>query len=124
MLAVDRLRIEVKMMNNLVISDELKYMNSEPLRKDIIKALREGICEITFTKINGERRVMPCTLKAELLPKHNQKDQTIETLKESKTDAISVWCTDAYAWRSFKLSNFISINPLYDNRTENLDSDT
>ena len=99
-------------------------MNLESLRKDIIDLLRGGICEITFNKVNGERRVMPCTLKAELLPERDQKDLTFETLKESKSDAISVWCTDANGWRSFKLSNFISINPLYDNRTEDLDSNT
>ena len=108
----------------VVLDDKFEYMDLEPLRKDIIEALRAGICEITFRKVNGERRVMPCTLKADLLPARNQKDLTFETLKESRTDAVSVWCTDANGWRSFKLSNFISINPLYDNRTEDLDSNS
>lgn len=94
----------------------------EPLRKDVLDLLRGGICEITFNKVNGEQRVMPCTLKADLLPVQDQKDLTYHTLKESKTDAVSVWCTDANNWRSFKLSNLISINPLYDNRIEDLDS--
>ena len=99
----------------VVVNDKFAYMDLEPLRKEIIEALRAGICEITFQKVNGEQRVMPCTLRADLLPAQYQKDLTFETLKESKSDAISVWCTDANAWRSFKLSNFISINPLNDN---------
>jgi hypothetical protein len=99
------------MQNNLIIIGDI---DTETLRKNIIEALQRGICEITFDKVNGERRVMPCTLKTEFLPEKNQKDLTFEALKESKSDAISVWCTDANGWRSFKLSNFISINPLND----------
>lgn len=114
MLECDQLVTEAKMMNDTM-------MELEPLRKEIIEYLRGGVCEVTFNKVNGERRVMPCTLKADLLPARDQKDLTFQTLKESKSDAISVWCTDANGWRSFKLSNFISINPLYD--YQNLDSD-
>jgi len=104
----------------VVLNDKFAYMDLEPLRKELIEYLRGGICEITFNKVNGERRVMPCTLKADLLPDRDQKNLTFETLKESKSDAVSVWCTDANGWRSFKLSNFISINPLYD--TKDLDN--
>lgn len=84
----------------------------EPLREEILKTLRENICEVEFKKVSGERRVMPCTLKPELLPVQNQKELTFETIKDRKGDAISVWCTDAQAWRSFKLGNFISIRKL------------
>ena len=87
-------------------------INLDLLRKTVLDTLRQGICEVTFKKVNGEQRVMPCTLKAELLPEHNQKELTSETIKERKGDAISVWCTDAKAWRSFKLANFISIRAL------------
>jgi len=38
-------------------------------RRDIIKSmLSEGVCTVTFTKVNGETREMPCTLKADMLP--------------------------------------------------------
>lgn len=114
MLECDQLVTEAKMTNDTM-------MELEPLRKELIEYLQGGVCEVTFNKVNGERRVMPCTLKADLLPVQDQKDLTFQTLKESKSDAISVWCTDANGWRSFKLSNFISINPLYD--YQNLDSD-
>lgn len=103
------------MTNDQHVNDNvIATVDIEPMRQHIIKALQGGICEVTFNKVNGERRVMPCTLKEELLPLRNQKALTQEMSKESKTDAIAVWCTDADGWRSFKLSNFISINPLYD----------
>ena len=81
-------------------------------RDEIVNTLRQGVYEVTFNKVNGEQRVMPCTLKEDLLPAATQKDLVSETAKERKGDAISVWCTDAQAWRSFKLANFISINPI------------
>jgi hypothetical protein len=81
-------------------------------RDEIINTLRQGVYEVTFNKVNGEQRVMPCTLKEDLLPAATQKEAVSETAKERKGDAISVWCTDAQAWRSFKLANFISIKPI------------
>lgn len=87
-------------------------LDLDSLREEILNTLRKGVCEVTFKKVNGERRVMPCTLQAELLPAQNQKELTFETIRERKGDAISVWCTDAQAWRSFKLGNFISIKAL------------
>ena len=87
-------------------------IDDTPIREEILSQLRNGVCEVTFKKVNGEQRVMPCTLKLELLPEQNQKDLTFETVRERKGDAISVWCTDAKAWRSFKMANFISIKKL------------
>lgn len=87
-------------------------IDDNPMREEIFFQLRSGVCEVTFKKVNGDKRVMPCTLKPELLPEQNQKELTFETVKERKGDAISVWCTDAQAWRSFKMANFISIKKL------------
>jgi hypothetical protein len=91
------------------------------LKQDILARLKQGVWEITFNKVNGERRVMPCTLREDLLPV-TTKEATFQMRKDN--DVISVWCTDANGWRSFKLSNFISINPLYEHKTEELDSNT
>jgi hypothetical protein len=86
--------------------------NVEATKEVIYDALRSGICEVTFTKVNGEKRVMPCTLNSDIVP-----PTKVEQLRESKKrsdDVISVWCTDKHAWRSFKLENFISIRALND----------
>jgi hypothetical protein len=93
-----------------------------PDKEELLKVLRKGICEVTFNKVNGERRVMPCTLREDLLPASTK--ETTSVPKDKPNDIISVWCTDANAWRSFKLRNFISIEPLYEHKIENLDSDT
>ena len=37
-------------------------------KEEIQSALHAGVCSVTFTKVNGDERVMAATLKAELLP--------------------------------------------------------
>ena len=71
--------------------------------------LSNGVYEITFTKVNGETRVMPCTLDAGQLPPITVKEN--KTTKERKTDTMSVWCLDKNEWRSFKVMNVTEIKP-------------
>jgi hypothetical protein len=77
-------------------------------RNELVTMLNEGICEVTFTKVNGETRVMPCTLQADLLPVIS-----VEKLKEDRRpineDTLSVWCTDKNEWRSFRVANVTSV---------------
>ena len=84
-------------------------------RRDIIKSmLREGVYKITFTKVNGETREMPCTLKADMLPEPKVTEAVEEPKTERKenTENLSVWCTDKNSWRSFKLANVVEIAPI------------
>ena len=37
-------------------------------RDELKQALHSGLFEITFTKVNGDTRIMTCTLKEDLLP--------------------------------------------------------
>jgi hypothetical protein len=97
--------------------------NLTELKEQVLAQLKQGICEITFNKVNGERRVMPCTLREDLLPAP-PKEATSRTPKDKESDVISVWCVDKEAWRSFKLSNFISINISNEHKNEKLDSNT
>jgi len=83
-------------------------------KDEIVTMLQQSICEITFTKVNGETRKMPCTLKGDLLPAVSVKELREEKTRKINADNLSVWCTDKHAWRSFKLENFISIRALND----------
>ena len=75
--------------------------------------LLENECIVEFTKVNGEVRSMPCTLKAVLIPDPipapnfpNPEDPP--KVKKENPDVMSVWCTDKQAWRSFRIANVIS----------------
>ena len=73
----------------------------ELLDKDTIKnALHEKICKVTFTKINGDERIMYCTLNESMIPS----DITSETTR-SKTENPAVqpvYDVNAPGWRSFR----------------------
>lgn len=82
-------------------------------RRDIIKSmLSQGVYNITFTKVNGETREMPCTLNADMLPPQKVVEDKEKTERKINTENLSVWCTDKSGWRSFKLANVVEIAPL------------
>jgi hypothetical protein len=69
--------------------------------------------EVTFTKVDGEIRTMPCTLNEALLPAVVQivpgADAPPVRVKKVNPAVMSVFCTDKQEWRSFRIENVISI---------------
>ena len=76
-------------------------------KQEIIEALKTNVCTIKFTKVNGEVREMPCTLREDLVPKYERKTESKESKPESNT--LSVWCTDKNAWRSFRVQSVMEV---------------
>ena len=78
--------------------------------------LLENECVVEFTKVNGETRTMPCTLKAEFIPDpipalhFTNTDNPIDfpKVKKENPDVMNVWCLDKKEWRSFRIANVIS----------------
>lgn len=77
-------------------------------RDQLSELLHSGECVVEFTKVNGELRTMPCTLKAELIPPAPVVEGKIVKEKKPNPDVISVWCLDKKEWRSFRIANVIS----------------
>ena len=73
-------------------------------REQIQSLLQENVCAVTFTKVNGEQRIMPCTLMPNLLPPAPAVEKA-KPARPEPVDTMSVWCTDQNAWRSFRLEN-------------------
>lgn len=73
-------------------------------KEELLEELRYRICEVTFTKVNGETRTMPCTLRADLVPVYERRTPLKEATDKEKA-TVSVWCTDANAWRSFRVDS-------------------
>ena len=79
-------------------------------RDGLIDLLRHNVVTVTFTKVNGEERVMDCTLQANLIP--NAPTQNGELIVETKTTSnnIAVWDVKAQGWRSFKVANVKNVS--------------
>ncbi len=92
--------------------------DAEERRNMINEMLHDNICEVTFTKVNGEQRVMPCTLMESVIPVApvhiTNTDNPIDfpKVKKSSPDTMSVWCTDKGEWRSFRIANVTNVKVL------------
>jgi len=71
--------------------------------KQMKEELNRGICEVTFTKKNGEERVMPCTLVFDHIPEEHHPKGT--GTQHKSQDTIAAWCMDKEAWRSFRIDS-------------------
>lgn len=76
------------------------YVNRDSLLQD----LRLHTCKIHFTKINGEKRQMICTLLPEKLPPQTNRSALEEAHKRPENqETIAVFDLDKNAWRSFRV---------------------
>ena len=88
-------------------------------KDELKKLLTENKCEVTFTKVDGTKRVMNCTLLPEVLNPYIEeaeahKEQMLKEGKEVREkpenpNVISVIDLDKNAWRSFKLDSILSV---------------
>ena len=81
-------------------------------RGEMLEYLRNGVCEVSFIKKNGEQRNMSCTLKEDLIPS--------EIMPKSDSDnwngvdltigAIRVVDNNKNEWRSFLVDNVLKFS--------------
>jgi hypothetical protein len=64
---------------------------------------------VKFTKVDGSLREMPSTLHESLIPDLKTDWAPDESKKKTNPNVMSVYCTDADGWRSFRLENVISV---------------
>lgn len=79
-------------------------------REEMIVRLRSGVCNVSFTKVNGERRDMRCTLVRDMIPTDQQPTSAVteETESQPNESVIRVFDLTANGWRSFKVDNVIN----------------
>ena len=84
-------------------------MNIDSLR-DMLKT---NLATITFTKIDGTKREMHCTLIPEYLPPMKELNPNIKY--GPSPVIITVWDLEQNDWRSFKFDSILSIETDYFN---------
>lgn len=96
----------------VVLDKVSKLINMEQNLSEskILDMLQQHDCEVTFKKVDGELRVMPCTLRPEALPTKQIVEGT--RTKSPAPGVLSVWCLDRREWRSFRINNVISVIPI------------
>jgi hypothetical protein len=83
----------------------------------LVHELQNGVVEIRFTKLNGEKRVMRSTLDKKIVPPATDTVteggvNSKQLLQEQSDPLLAVWDIDAKGWRSFHQSQIDSIQHL------------
>ena len=75
-------------------------------RNTLLKDLRESVIEVLFTKVNGEERIMRCTLRKDMLPPNYVTEEAQEKdFHQKNPDTIAAWDVDKGGWRSFRIDS-------------------
>ncbi len=81
------------------------------MRRDrLVKLLSGNEVLVTFTKVDGSRRKMYCTLDPTRLPK--KAASKLETALETTPGLVTVFDTEKKDWRSFHLNKVIEVEAL------------
>ena len=78
--------------------------------KDTLKeALKKGLVEVTFTKLNGDTRVMTCTLNEDIVPPATKEDPLTQKKVRAVNEEVQVvYDVEKDGWRSFRWDSFVS----------------
>jgi len=75
-------------------------------REEMVSELRSSNCKVTFTKVNGDLRVMECTLNSDSIPPAPTPNIAPQKEKAARTDKVlAVYDVVAEDWRSFRVDN-------------------
>ena len=96
-----------------LVSDTVATLKGIPTREELVNLLKRNIVEVTFTKLNGDERIMPCTLYEKMLPPATKEDPiTQKKVREVSDKVIAVWATESKAFRSFRYDRVKSVKVL------------
>lgn len=80
-------------------------MTAQNMKEVYVSELQKGVRSITFTKVNGDKRVMNATLDPKVLAKVYG-EQATATQRSDTT--LTVFDTDKQDWRAMRMDSIIS----------------
>ena len=85
------------------VAETVATLKGIPLREDLKMLLEQNVLVVDFTKLNGDKRVMTCTLREDIKPAATKTDAMSQKKVREVSDAVvSVWDVNAKGWRSFR----------------------
>ena len=91
-----------------------------PTRVELMSLLRKEVVEVTFLKLNGVERKMPCTLIESFLPPATKDDAiTQKKVREVSDKVCAAWAIESKGFRSFRYDRVTKVEVIaYGNGTE------
>jgi len=85
------------------VADTVAALKGIPTREELLALLEKEVVEVTFTKLNGDERVMPCTLIKSMLPPAKKDDpMSQKKVREINEKVIAAWAIESKGFRSFR----------------------
>lgn len=97
--------------NESLVSDTVAALKGIPTKPDLKHLLEQNVLVVDFTKLNGDKRVMTCTLREDIKPAATKTDPLSQKKVREVSDAVvSVWDVNAQGWRSFRYDRVNSVD--------------
>ena len=88
---------------DLTVSNTVADLKGIPTKIDLKNQLEQNVMIVDFTKLNGDKRVMTCTLREDMKPRATKVDpMSQKKIREISDAVVSVWDVNAEGWRSFR----------------------
>ena len=85
------------------VADTVAALKGIPTRDELMELLRKEVVEVTFKKLDGDERKMPCTLIESFLPPAKKDDaMTQKKVREISDKVCAVWAIESKGFRSFR----------------------
>ena len=85
------------------VSETVATLKGIPTKEDLKNLLEQNVLKVDFTKLNGDKRVMTCTLREDMKPPATKTDtMSQKKVREVSNEVVSVWDVNAKGWRSFR----------------------
>ena len=85
------------------VSETVASLKGIPTKVDLKMQLEQNVIVVDFTKLNGDKRIMTCTLREDMKPPATKTDTMSQKKVREISDAVvSVYDVNAKGWRSFR----------------------
>ena len=92
------------------VSETIANLKGIPTKTDLKNLLDQNVLTVDFTKLDGDKRVMTCTLREDIKPPATKTDAMSQKKVREISDAVvSVWDVNAKGWRSFRYDRINSV---------------
>lgn len=99
------------------VADTVAVLKGIPTREELMTSLSIDVLEVTFLKLDGDKRIMTCTLQESLKPKATKVDPLSQKKVREVSDKVcSVWDLKANGWRSFRYDRVQEVKVVEDHK--------
>ena len=85
------------------VQDTIATLKGIPTKEELMEMLRKEVVEVTFLKLDGDKRKMPCTLMPSFFPPATKDDpMSQKKVREISDKVVAVWAIESKGFRSFR----------------------